>query len=305
MKKKVVIAGGTGFLGSNLAEYLTNENFEVVVLGRKPPIRKGNWSYTSWNAHSLDDWANELEGAHAIVNLTGRSVDCIKNPENCDSILRSRIDSVKVLNQALTQCQHKPSVWVQMSTAHIYGDSCERFCEEDSSLGYGLAPYVGKAWEQEFNKVQAAGLRKVILRTSFVLVKHGGALPKLALLSRCRLGGTIGKGNQGMSWIHEDDMNQVFYNAISDEKVKGVYIASSPYPLANKEFMKILRKALNVKIGLHAFESLVKIAAPFFMKSDPDLALYGRYCIPRKLINDGFQFKYPTLAGALESIYKS
>jgi len=303
MMKKIVIAGGTGFLGSSLARFLTERNFSVVVLGRHRPQNMGNWNFSQWDAHSLGTWAKELDGAYGVVNLTGRSVDCIKTPENCDDILRSRVESTRALGLAHSQCRTKPQVWVQMSTAHIYGDPVSRVCTEESALGYGLAPTVGMAWENEFNKVADPKLRKVILRTSFVLGKSGGALKRLEKLARLGLGGRVGQGNQGISWIHEEDMNRVFLEALEKEAMGGVYIATAPRPVSNSVFMSALRKAVRIKVGLPARSWMVRIGAYLLLRTDPDLALSGRYCEPKKLLKEGFRFKYSELGEAFKNIF--
>lgn len=146
-------------------------------------------------------------------------------------------------------------------------------------------------------------MRRVVLRTSFVLGKHGGALQRLSLLARMGLGGTVGHGKQGISWIHEEDMNRIFMRSIEDQSMQGVYIASAPHPVSNTEFMKQLRGAIGMPIGLPAFAWMVRIGAPLVMKTDPELALFGRYCIPKRLMDDGFEFKHPTIDQALTGIF--
>ena len=303
-KKKIVIFGGSGFLGSNLAKYLIQKDFAVSIISRNEPKFNGGWKFCSWDAQSLAFWCHELEGAHAIINLVGRSVDCIKNPSNCDAILRSRVESTKLIGKALRAIKNPPKIWVQMSTAHIYGDPEDIVCTEDSPYGYGLAPFVGQAWEKAYDESVLPNMRQVILRTSFVLGRDGGALPRLAKLVKLGLGGKVGNGKQGISWLHEDDINRIFLRAISDETMKGIYIASSPQPLSNTEFMRELRKNLSVSCGLPAPECLVKLAAPLIMKTDPELAIYGRYCKPQRLMDEGFEFHYPKLKQALSNIFE-
>jgi uncharacterized protein len=238
-----------------------------------------------------------------VVNLAGRTVDCIKTPDHCDEILRSRVESTKALGEALERTKERPPVWVQMSTAHIYGDPPEAVCDESSAFGYGLAPTVGRAWEEAFNEGLPDGMRGVVLRTSFVLGKTGGAMSKLALLARLGLGGNVGHGRQGMSWIHERDMNRLFVRAIVDETMKGVYIATAPNPVSQAEFARELRRALGVPIGLPATEWMVRIGAPLFMRTDPELALYGRYCVSTRLREEGFEFDFPDVPSALTNLY--
>jgi uncharacterized protein (TIGR01777 family) len=300
---KIIIAGGTGFLGLNLARYLTRLNYEVVILGRHQPKAQGTGRYIRWDARSPGAWASELENATALVNLAGRTVDCIKTPDHCDEILRSRVEATNVLGKAVRQLNSPPPVWVQMSTAHRYGDPPESVCDEDSAFGYGLAPFVAQEWEAAYQRAVMPEMRQVILRTSFVIGRAGGALQRLSRLVRWGLGGTVGHGRQGMSWIHEQDMNRLFQRAITDETMQGAYLATAPNPVSNTEFMRALRRALNRPIGLPALSWMVRLGAPLLLRTDPELALYGRYCVSRRLREENFEFLYPELDSALQDIY--
>lgn len=302
---KVVIAGGTGFLGLNLARELAGAGGEVVLISRRPPAAPGPWTHAAWDGRTLGDWVKHLDGAAALVNLAGRTVDCIKTPDHCDEILRSRVEATTVLGRAVRQIDRPPPVWVQMSTAHIYGDPPEVICDEDSAFGYGLAPFVGRAWEEAFAAAVLPDMRGVILRTSFVLGRSGGALPRLARLARWGLGGKSGHGRQGMSWIHERDMNRLFVRAITNNAMTGAYIATAPSPVSNATFMRELRRALGQPIGLPATSWMVRLGAPLVMRTDPELALYGRYCVSRRLREESFEFHFPELRPALEDLFGS
>lgn len=302
---RIVIAGGTGFLGLNLARSLSHSSCEVVLISRHPPAEKGDWIHARWDGRTLGNWTKHLEGSAALVNLAGRSVDCIKTPDHCDEILRSRVEATRVLGQALRNVQTPPPVWVQMSTAHRYGDPPEVVCDEDSSFGYGLAPFVGQAWEEAYAEAILPKMRQVILRTSFVLGRSGGALPRLAKLVRWGFGGTVGHGRQGMSWIHEEDMNRLFVRAISSEQMSGAYLATAPGPTPNAEFMRTLRKVLRAPLGLPAASWMVRIGAPLMMRTDSELALYGRFCMSRRLREEGFEFAFPDLTSALQDVYEA
>ena len=210
------------------------------------------------------DWAAVLDGATGVVNLVGRTVDCVKTPEHQDEIIRSRVEATLVLGQAQRQIESPPAVWVQMSTAHIYGDPPTIVCSENSPLGTGFAPTVGRAWEEAFAQSVLPSQRQVILRTSFVIGRDrgagGGALARLKTLVRLGLGGVVGGGTQGMSWIHETDMNRLFERALTDQTMSGTYIATSPNPVSQRQFMKELRHAMRVPIGLPATAWMVRLA---------------------------------------------
>lgn len=188
----VVIAGGSGFLGRSLAAHLHERGMQVVVLARGKAAAGVPWSWVRWDARTPGDWMQALDGAAAVVNLVGRSVDCIKTPDHQDEILRSRVEATRVLGVAMQQLASPPAVWMQMSTSHIYGDPPSTLCTEESSTGYGLAPFVGRAWEAAYEEGALPEQRRVVLRTSFVIGRNrgagGGALQKVADDRTLRLG---------------------------------------------------------------------------------------------------------------------
>ncbi len=296
---RIVIAGGSGFLGISLAKHLASAGASVVILSRSKPKVVGPWKHVSWDARNLGEWKGQLDGSIGVANLVGRSVDCIKTPDHQDEILRSRVESTAVLGQAMRSIDSPPPVWVQMSTAHIYGDPPSVVCTEDSPFGMGFAPFIGRAWEEAFHAAALPSQRKVIGRDCGV---GGGALARLRTLVRLGLGGTVGAGTQGMSWIHELDMNRLFQQALTDENMQGPYIATSPNPLSQRDFMRELRRAMKMPVGLPAFEWMVRIGAPLLLRTDPELALYGRYVVSRRLAELGFQFHFPVLSDALADL---
>lgn len=304
--QRYVIAGGSGFLGISLATKLTSLGHHVTILSRNKPRPNGPWQHVTWDGRTAGEWIDVLEGSSGLINLAGRSVDCIKTPDHQDEILRSRVESTQVLGAAMGMLSSPPPVWVQMGTAHIYGDPPTSICTEQSSFGVGLAPTVGQAWEAALHKAVLPSQRAVVLRTSFVLGKDrgagGGALTRLAKVVRWGLGGRIGSGTQGMSWLHEADMNALFLRALEDDTMQGAYITSSPNPVSQSDFMRTLRKVLGVPIGLPAFSWMVRLGAHLILRTDPDLALYGRYVIPRRLQEANFQFQFPLLEDALRDL---
>ena len=304
--KRIVIAGGSGFLGLSMVEYFKSENANVTVLSRsKPNLFEGS-EHQIWDGRSLGEWQSAIEGADAIINLSGRSVNCIKTPDHQDEILRSRVESTRVLGQAMRAVKSPPPVWVQMSTAHIYGDPPTVICNEESAEGIGFAPTIGKAWEAAFAESKLPSQRGVIMRTSFVIGRDrgagGGALSTLTSIAKIGLGGKVGRGTQGMSWIHEQDLNALFARAIMDESMSGAYIASAPNPVSQADFMRTLRKVIGMPIGLPAFEWMVRIGAPLFLRTDPELALYGRYVVSKRLAELGFAFRFPELQEAFKNL---
>lgn len=303
---RFVIAGGSGFLGISLATHLLERGATVVILSRTPPKVRGAWQHVAWDGRTLGDWCRQLDGATGLINLAGRSVDCLKTPDHQDEILRSRVESVRVLGQAVRAVANPPPVWVQMSTAHIYGDPPTALCTENSAFGVGLAPTVGQAWEAELERSVVPSQRAVLLRTSFVIGRDrgagGGALSTLKRLAQFGLAGRIGGGTQGMSWIHEHDLNRLFERGLTDPQMQGAYIASAPHPVAQVEFMRELRRAVGMPIGLPAFAWMVRFAARYLMRRDPDLILYGRYVRSQRLADERFAFEFPLLGPALQNL---
>jgi uncharacterized protein len=310
--KRIVIAGGSGFLGTSMASEFCRAGAKVIVLARsKPSLKKaitGNWTYQAWDGRTVGAWINAIDGCDAIVNLAGRTVNCIKTPDHQDEILRSRIESTRVLGHSMRMVKSPPPVWVQMSTAHIYGDPPTAVCTEESAEGIGLAPTVARAWETAFAESKLPNQRGVVMRTSFVVGRDrgagGGALGTLGLIAKCGLGGKVASGEQGMSWIHEDDINAIFQRAITDDTMSGAYIVSSPNPKSQADFMRTLRKVIGIPIGLPALEWMVRIGAPWLMRTDPELVLYGRYVIPKRLLHEGFVFQFAELEPALKDLYE-
>jgi uncharacterized protein len=302
----IVIAGGSGFLGGSLAMHLAAAGASIIILSRSVPKVSGPWRHVRWDGHTLGDWCGELNGASGLVNLVGRSVDCIKTPDHQDEILRSRVEATRTLGRAMRVVDSPPPVWVQMATAHIYGDPPSALCTDDSCFGSGFAPFVGRAWEDAFVASALPTQRQVILRTSFVIGRDrgagGGALSRLRTLVKFGLGGRVGNGTQGLSWIHELDMNRLFEQALQDNAMNGPYIATAPNPVSQAVFMRELRKAMGMPIGLPSFAWMVRIGAPLFLRTDPELALYGRYLIPARLQKHGFEFRFSKLADAFADL---
>lgn len=310
-RPRVVIAGGSGFLGLSLADHLARAGWEVVILSRSAPQTRAA-RHVAWDGRTLGAWALEIDGAAAVVNLAGRSVDCRKTAQHAREILESRVMSTRALGQAVTAAARRPAVWVQMSTAHIYGDPEGVICDESTPTGVGLAPDVGRVWEAALDEGCPAGVRRVITRLSFVLGRRGpagaSALGRLAPLARWGLGGTVGSGRQGISWIHQDDFNRFYELALRDASISGVFNLTAPGPISNREFMRHLRRAvggLGRFIGLPAPAPLVRLGSRFVLNTDPELALLGRFVISRRLEGAGFSFRFPEAGAALRDLFEA
>ena len=299
--KRVVIAGGSGFLGQSLIDDLQADFDEIIVLTRGGERVDGKVRYVHWDAKNAGDWAKHVDGATAIVNLVGRTVDCRKTPANKKVILESRVDSVHALASAVKQAKQPPAVWVQSATAHIYGDTGDEILDDSSPFGTGFAPMVGTAWEKALADSVPPGVRTVVLRISFVLGRKGGALQTLAKLARLGLGGRTGTGRQWMSWIHVADLNAIIRRAITDNTMSGPYVVTAPEPVTNNAFMQMLRKAVHRPWSPPVPAPFVRIGA-VLLRTDPELALFGRRLVPTRLQHEGFTFRYPALDVALADL---
>ena len=300
--KKIIIAGGTGFLGEALISKYEKEFDEIVVLSRAIKPNKKNVRYVQWDAKSFGGWCKELEGAYAIINLCGKSVDCRYTEKNKAIILSSRLDSAQIIGEAILKCINPPKLWINGASATIYAHSeNKRHTELSTEFGSGFSVEVCKAWENVFNDFTLPNTRKINLRISMVMGQGGGVFPVLINLAKKGLGGTMGKGTQLVSWVHVDDFCSFVKWIIDNEKTTGVYNLVSPEPITNKKMMKLFREKVHVKIGLPATEWMLKIGA-FFLRTETELILKSRYSYPEKALNEGFLFKYKTMNDCLNNL---
>jgi uncharacterized protein len=310
--QRIVIAGGSGFLGRGLAHFLHEHGYDSTILSRDAHPGDGfppNTRWLTWDARTLGDWASCLEGARAVVNLVGRSVDCRKTQRNKRIILESRVNSCRALGEAMRSVSNPPPVWVQSGTAHINGDPepRDKICDESTPPGpqHEMAPFVGVQWEKAFAEAKLPQQRGVVMRISFVLgptvvTGRGGAFERLRKLTLWGLGGTVGSGRQWISWIHQHDLNRLILAAIEDASYQGVYMVTAPHPVTNRDFMRTMRQVYGRPWSPPAPALGVRLACRFILNSDPELALLGRRCVPTRLVEEhAFTFTYPRVEDAL------
>jgi uncharacterized protein (TIGR01777 family) len=300
--KRIILAGGSGFLGHALANELSGRGYEVIILTRSASTRPGPIQQVNWDGRTLGAWARHLDGAGAVINLTGKSVNCRYTPENRREIIESRVHSVKVVDEAILRCAQPPKALVQAGSLAIYGDAGDRWCDETSPPGDGFPAQTCQLWEQAFDAVRTPGTRRVLLRIGFALGKDGGALGVLATLTKWFLGGTVGSGRQYISWIHLSDLNEMFLSSIERHDLEGAFNATGPNPVTNAEFMRELRHVLKRPWSPPAPVWAVKIGSKL-MGTEASLALTGRRCAPRRFLEKGFAFKFPGLNAALIDIF--
>lgn len=305
---KIILAGGSGFLGRELAQWYAERGREPVILSRAPAGRSAGRTI-AWDAKTLGPWVGELEDAAMVINLAGRSVNCRYNESNRRQMMDSRIYSTRVLGEAIRACASPPRVWCNLSTATIYKHSYERSQDEKSGEiashpeakdEYSIQ--VAQAWEKEFQAWAVPGTRKVILRASMVFgSQHGGVYEVLRRLVRFGLGGRMGHGRQYVSWIEIEDFCRVMDWLESNPNADGIYNVCAPNPVPNKEMMSILRKVLGMPFGLPAARWMLEVGA-FLLRTETELIVKSRRVVPERLLHEGFEFKYAQLEEAIRAL---
>ena len=298
---KIVIPGGSGQVGMMVASAFHRDGDEVVVLSRRPLVLP--WRVITWDGVHLGPWANELDGADVLLNLTGRSVNCRYTARNRREILDSRVHSTRVLGQALAGSHRPPHVWLQASTATIYAHRYDAPNDEitgiiggdevDAPETWRFSIDVARAWEAAFNAVHAPATRKVTLRSAMTMsADRGGVFDALLALVRRGQGGRVGDGRQFMSWVHEHDFVRAMRWLIAHDDVDGVVNIASPNPMPNDEFMRALREAWGIRLGLPTTRWMLEIGA-MLLRTESELVLKSRRVVPRRLLERGFEFAYP------------
>ncbi len=292
---KLIIAGGNGFLGKAVEKYFESKGFEVLILTRNPT--KSN--HIQWDAKHLGDWQWHLENADVLINLVGKSVDCRYTEKNKSEILNSRLNSTKILNEAILASKNGPKIWFNSSSATTYIHSENvKMTESNGIVGNDFSMSVCKKWEQEFFKGHIDNCRKVALRTAIVLGNEGGAYPRLRTIVKAFLGGKQGQGNQRFSWIHIEDFCEAIDFIIKSHNLNGPINLSSPNPIKNQELMHALRKRYRVFFGIPLPKLLLSIGA-FLIGTEKELLLKSRFVYPEKLLENGFEFKFPFINEAI------
>jgi uncharacterized protein (TIGR01777 family) len=303
---KIVIPGGTGQVGTLLARAFVADGHEVVVLSRTS--RSAPWRVVAWDAETLSHWAAEIDGADAVINLAGRSVNCRYTARNRRLIKESRVKSTRAVGNAITRAAHPPRVWLQASTATIYAHRYDAPNDEATGLLGGSEPGapdtwrfsidVAQSWEQAANDFRLPQTRLVLLRSAMTMSPDpGGVFDVLLRLVRWGLGGASGDGRQYVSWIHDLDFIRAIYWLIDHPELAGPVNLASPHPLPNAEFMRTLRTSWGISFGLAAARWMLEIGA-FFLRTETELILKSRRVVPGHFLQSGFLFDFPTWRAA-------
>lgn len=312
--KKILIAGGSGFIGQALAGYFGTEH-KVVILSRgiknvktnsfgKPLLSSADFlklRYVKWDGKRMGDWAKELEGADIIINLAGKTVNCRYNKKNKKEIFESRTDAVKVIGLAIKNATVPPKLWINAASATIYRHATTVPRDESfTDFHDDFSVQVCQLWERTFNEQRTPFTRKVILRMAITLGEGGVMIPYFNLL-KFGLGGKQGTGKQMYSWIHVDDTCRMIAWLADHDELEGTFNCCSPNPVSNEIFMQTLRNVTGRRFGLPAYKWMLRIGAKL-IGTEPELILKSRWVLPKKIVQSGFTFKYPLLEEAIKEI---
>jgi uncharacterized protein (TIGR01777 family) len=293
--KKIVIAGGTGFIGKYLQAKFEALNYIVVIISRQKGVV--NWD-------DEDKIIKALNGAEMLINLAGKSVNCRYNEKNKADILSSRTGTTALLGKAIQQCDHPPKLWINAGTATIYRHAEDKpMTEATGEIGDGFSVNVAKAWEKSLFDFHFTDTRQVLLRIAIVLGKNEGVMKPLKNLVHFGLGGKQGNGKQMFSWIHIEDLYGITLFFMELKNLDGIFNCSSPNPITNQVLMQKLRHFMKVRIGLPSPKWLLKTGA-IFIKTEPELVLKSRWVIPERLVSAGYSFSFPVIDDAFNDIVK-
>lgn len=243
MEKKIVLAGGTGFIGKYLVEKFKALSYEVIIISR-------NNTHIQWD--NKTEMENALNGAEMLINLAGKSVNCRYNQKNKDEILRSRTATTKILGEAILNCENPPALWINSSTATIYRHAMDRaMTETDGEIGTGFSVDVATNWEKSFFAFQLPYTRQIALRMAIILGEGGGVIEPFVNLVRFGLGGKQGSGKQMFSWLHVEDLFNIILFLQNKNELNGVFNCSAPNPVDNATLMKSLRKTMKQVLVCH------------------------------------------------------
>ncbi|MBC8352148.1 MAG: TIGR01777 family protein [Planctomycetes bacterium] len=304
---KIVLAGGSGFLGRVLANWLSENGYDIVVLSRQAALTPCARCIL-WDGETIAGWIDELEGAVALINLAGRSVDCRYHARNRRKILNSRVRATRVLGRAVAECVMPPEAWLNSSTATIYkhtygdphGENGEIAATREANDEFSIE--VARKWEDEFARAECPNTRKLVLRTAMVLDAVPGTVYEvLRRLATFGLGGRMDDGKQFLSWIHADDFCRSVQWLIEQPSAAGPYNISAPTPITNADAMQRFRQTVGLPLGLPSTRWMLEIGA-FLLRTETELIIKSRRVVPARLLREGFSFEYPDLSLAITAL---
>jgi uncharacterized protein (TIGR01777 family) len=299
--KKIILAGGTGFIGHGLIKHFGEQN-DIIVLSRHPHTNHGRVKYVWWDGETLHGWEANLENADLLINLAGKSVNCRYTEKNKQAIFDSRTAPTRILAAAINTLKHPPLLWVNAGSATIYRNAQDRPMDEfTGEIQNDFSVQVCKRWEAAMNETDTPSTRKAILRIAITLGADGGVIAPYLNMVKFGLGGHQGNGRQQYSWVHITDVCRMIAWLYEHPEQEGVFNCSAPNPISNRQFMQTLRKTTRQPFGLPASSWMLSIGA-CMIGTEKELLLKSRWVVPTRALQAGFTFKYPHVQQALEEI---
>jgi uncharacterized protein (TIGR01777 family) len=300
--KKIVLAGGSGYLGTVLAKYYKDLANEVIILARKQAPAIDNIRTVVWDGKTENGWTVQLAHADMLINLCGKNVNCRYTTKNKARIISSRVVPTKLLGNVIHKMSDPPKLWINLASATIYRHAEDHPQDEATGqIGSGFSIEVCKTWESAFFQSETPHTRKVALRMGIALGKSGSVLPRLLNLVKMGIGGKQGNGRQYIAWVHEHDAARSTQYLLDHTQMEGIYNCTAPIAEKNADFMRILRETYGMPFGLPAPEWLLAIGATV-IGTEPELILKSRWVMPQRLLDAGFTFLYEKADEAIEEI---
>ena len=294
---RILIAGGTGFLGSSLARSLSGARHEVWILTRRTPQHANE---IQWDGRSAGGWANRLAEIDAVVHVTGYGLEHWPwTAAQKRRFVESRVVPGALLASAIENSVRRPKVFIQTSGTNYYGLRGEGVADESSPPADDFLARLAVEWEAATRRIEQLGVRRVVARSAVVLAARGGLFPLMALPVRLMIGGPMGNGRQAMPWIHIDDEVAALQFLIENERAAGAFNLIAPQATSNAQFMREVARALRRPYWFPT----PAIALRAVLGEMSDLVLEGRYIRPKRLEELGFRFSYPTIDAALANLF--
>lgn len=303
---RIVIPGGTGHVGQSVQMHFLALGWEVVVIGRRG-------GHVQWDGKMLGPWVQAFEGAEVVLNLAGRSVNCRYNSANIAAMMSSRVDSTRVVGEAIAGCANPPRIWLQSSTATIYAHRLDAPNDEATGILGGtpatsdekwqFSERIALEWEKTLAEAETPRTRKVALRSAMTMSPvPGSVFAVMAGLARKGLGGQSGDGRQYVSWIHELDFCRALEFLIVRDDLEGAGNLCSPNPLANRDFNRVLREAVGAKVAFPMPKPILELGA-MLLGTETELVLKSRRAVPGRLLEAGFEFGFPHWPAAARELW--
>ena len=300
--KKIILAGGNGYLGGILAEYYRHLAGEVIILSRKPKTPDENITTIVWDGINKGEWVQQLVGADLLINLCGKNVNCRYNKKNRAAIISSRVIPTRLLGKVIEEMEHPPKLWINITSATIYRHAEDRPQDEATGeTGYGFSITVCREWEEAFFSTNTPHTRKIALRMGIVLGRISAVFPRLLNLVKCGLGGRQGNGQQYVSWVHEQDAVKCTEWLLQHEQLSGIINCTAPEPVKNIELMRIIRHAYGIPFGLPSPVWLLALGT-MLIGTETELILKRRWVLPARLLESGYNFLFNKAEHAVNDI---